>query len=87
MRSGVPETGGTTGAFDFRSILIRRQNQTLSQRIDFAGRTSLNRPLSELGAFVQDLQELAADDAGAADDRDVVRVHGIAPGREDGISG
>src|SRR6266403_91540 len=43
-----------SSVFDFRSILIRRQDQTLSQRIDFAGPTSLNRPLGEIGAFVQD---------------------------------
>jgi hypothetical protein len=43
-----------SGVFSFRPILIRRGDQTLSQRIDFTGPTSLDRSLMEFGAFVQD---------------------------------
>lgn len=43
-----------SAAFDFRSILIRRRDQTLSQRIDFAGPTSVARSLSEFGSYLQD---------------------------------
>src|SRR5262249_17396520 len=43
-----------SGQFNFRPIEIRRGDQTLSERIDFLGPTFINRPLAELGAFVQD---------------------------------
>src|SRR5258708_7875975 len=67
-----------TSAFDFRSILIRRQDQTLSQRIDFAGPTSLERPLGEFGAFVQDRWTVNKDltiDAGLRLDRNSISRH------------
>lgn len=43
-----------SGRFYFRPIEIRRGDQTLSQRIDFVGPTTINRPLLEFGSFVQD---------------------------------
>ena len=43
-----------SGHFDFRPILIRRRDQTLTQRVDFSGPTSIERPMAELGAFAQD---------------------------------
>jgi len=43
-----------SGRFDFRPIEIRRRDQTLSERIDFLGPTFIDRPLTELGGFVQD---------------------------------
>jgi Carboxypeptidase regulatory-like domain/TonB-dependent Receptor Plug Domain len=61
------------GAFDFRSILIRRSDQTLSERIDFAGPTSLRRSLGELSAFVQDRWTISKSltlDTGLRLDRD-----------------
>src|SRR5262249_49738334 len=61
-----------SGRFDFRSIEIRRRDQTLSKRIDFVGPTFIDRPLSELGAFVQDawvLNRKLTIDAGLRIDR------------------
>jgi len=43
-----------SGRFDFRPIDIRRGDQTLIQRIDFVGPTSIDRPLTQIGSFVQD---------------------------------
>jgi len=43
-----------SGHFDFRPILIRRRDQTLAQRVDFRGPTSIERPMAEFGAFAQD---------------------------------
>jgi len=43
-----------SGRFYFRPIEIRRGDQTLSQRIDFVGPTTINRPLLEFGGFIQD---------------------------------
>jgi hypothetical protein len=40
--------------FDFNPIQIRRRDRTLSKRIDFAGPTFINRPLTEVAGFVQD---------------------------------
>jgi len=42
------------GQFNFRPVEIRRRDQTLSERIDFLAPTFIDRPLSELGGFVQD---------------------------------
>jgi len=43
-----------SGQFNFRPIEIRRRDQTLSERIDFLAPTFIDRPLSELGGFIQD---------------------------------
>lgn len=43
-----------SGRFDFSTIEIRRRDQTLSKLIDFAGPTSINRPLTEMDGFIQD---------------------------------
>jgi hypothetical protein len=43
-----------TGQFYFRPIEIRRPDLSLSQRIDFRGPTDIDRPLLELGSFLQD---------------------------------
>jgi hypothetical protein len=43
-----------TGSFNFRPIVIRRLDQTISQRIDFDGATSIDRPVTELSSFAQD---------------------------------
>jgi len=43
-----------SGSFNFRPIIIRRRDLTISQRIDFAGPTSIERPLTDLSGFVQD---------------------------------
>jgi TonB dependent receptor/Carboxypeptidase regulatory-like domain len=42
------------GSFNFRSIVIRRLDQTISQRIDFEGPAIIDRPSTELSAFAQD---------------------------------
>ena len=73
-----------SSVFNFRSILIRRQDQTLSQRIDFAGPTSLNRPLGEIGAFVQDrwtVNKNLTVDAGLRLDRNSISGHNDASPR------
>ena len=43
-----------TGRFDFRPIVIRRRDRTISQRIDFTRPTFIDRPLTEFSAFAQD---------------------------------
>lgn len=69
-----------SGSFDFKPILIRRRDQTLSQRIDFIGATSLDdRSLGELGAFVQDrwvIDKTLTIDAGLRLDRDTIARRG-----------
>jgi hypothetical protein len=64
-----------SGVFSFRPILIRRGDQTLSQRIDFTGPTSIDRSLMEFGAFAQDRWVIARSltiDAGFRLDRDSI---------------
>jgi len=65
-----------SGSFDFRPILIRRRDETLSQRVDFIGPTSLDdRSLGEFGAFVQDrwvINKSLTIDAGLRLDRDTI---------------
>jgi hypothetical protein len=65
-----------SGSFDFRPILIRRRDQTLSQRIDFMGATSLDdRSLGEFGTFVQDrwvINKRLTIDAGLRLERDTI---------------
>ena len=72
-----------SGAFSFRPVLIRRRDQTLSQRIDFAGPTSVRRSLREVGAFAQDrwvVQKSLTIDAGLRFDRDSIsRSINVAP--------
>lgn len=69
-----------SGSFDFRPILIRRRDGTLSQRIDFIGATSLDdRSLGEFGAFVQDrwvINKSLTIDAGLRLDRDTIAQRG-----------
>lgn len=64
-----------SGLFLFRPILIRRADQTVSQRIDFTGPTSINRSLVEFGAFAQDrwvINRSLTIDAGLRLDRDSI---------------
>jgi Carboxypeptidase regulatory-like domain/TonB dependent receptor len=69
-----------SGSFDFRPILIRRRDGTLSQRIDFMGPTSLDdRTLAEFGVFVQDrwvIKKSLTIDAGLRLDRDTIAQSG-----------
>ena len=65
------------------SILIRRRNQTLAQRIDFAGAGALKLNVGELAAFVQDRWVASPKltlDAGVRLDRDgIAERNNIAP--------
>jgi outer membrane receptor protein involved in Fe transport len=47
-----------TGQFNFRSIDIRRSDQTLSQRTDFSRQTDIDRSLKEMSGFIQDRWEI-----------------------------
>jgi hypothetical protein len=65
------------GAFTFQSILIRRSDQTLSERIDFTGPGFVSRSLDELGAFVQDrwvINKRLTVDAGLRFDHDTLAL-------------
>lgn len=67
-----------SGRFSFQPIVIRRVNRTISERIDFAGPTVIERHLSELGAFVQDrwtLNKSLTIDAGLRLDRNTTSRH------------
>lgn len=67
-----------SGHFDFRPILIRRGDQSLSQRIDFSRPTSLERPMPEFGAFAQDrwvINKNLTLDAGLRFDRNGISRH------------
>jgi hypothetical protein len=72
-----------SGHFDFRPILIRRHDQTLSQRIDFNRPTSLERPMAEVGAFAQDRwvinQHLTIDTGMRFDRNGISRHNNISP--------
>ena len=64
-----------SGVFSFRPVLIRRADQTLSQRIDFTGPTFIDRSLIEFGAFAQDrwvINRSLTIDAGLRLDRDSI---------------
>jgi hypothetical protein len=64
-----------SGEFLFRPILIRRVDQTLSERIDFTGPTFIDRSLMEFGAFAQDRWVISRSltiDAGLRLDRDSI---------------
>lgn len=67
-----------SGNFDFRPILIRRRDQSLSQRIDFRGPASIERPLAEVGAFAQDrwvINKSLTMDLGLRFDRNGISRH------------
>jgi hypothetical protein len=67
-----------SGSFNFRPIIIRRRDQTISQRIDFAGPTFIDRPLTELSAFAQDrwaINRSVTIDAGVRFDRNSISDH------------
>jgi len=67
-----------SGRFNFRPIVIRRRDQTLSQRIDFAGPTFIDRPLAEFGTFAQDrwvINKSLTIDAGLRFDRNTISSH------------
>ena len=72
-----------SGHFDFRPILIRRGDQSLSQRIDFTGPTSLERPMPEVGAFAQDRwvinQNLTIDTGLRFDRNGISRHNNVSP--------
>ncbi len=64
-----------SGVFHNRSILIRRRDRTLAQRIDFADDGTVARSISELASFVQDrwvVNQRLTIDAGVRFDRDGV---------------
>lgn len=67
-----------SGHFNFRPILIRGRDQGLRQRIEFSGPTSVDRPLAEFGAFVQDRWVISKSltlDAGVRFDRNSISRH------------
>ena len=64
-----------SGDFTFRPIVIRRRDQTISERIDFSGPTSIKRALAEVGGFAQDrwvINKSLTVDAGLRFDRDSI---------------
>jgi hypothetical protein len=72
-----------SGAFHNRSILIRRRDRTLSQRIDFAEDGTVARDIRELASFIQDrwvINKRLTIDGGLRFDRDgVAEQNNIAP--------
>lgn len=63
------------GTFKDSSIFIRRQNLTLSQRLDFSGPEIVSRSIDEFGLFVQDrwvLNRKLTVDAGLRLDHDSI---------------
>jgi Carboxypeptidase regulatory-like domain/TonB dependent receptor len=72
-----------SGDFSFRPIVIRRRDQTISERIDFTGPTTINRVLAEFGGFVQDrwvINKRLTVDAGLRLDRDSISTDtSVAP--------
>jgi hypothetical protein len=71
------------GDFNFRPIIIRRRDQTISERIQFTGPTTIKRALAEFGAFAQDrwvINKSLTVDAGLRFDRDSISTDtSIAP--------
>lgn len=70
--------------FDFRPIEIRRADRTLSQRIEFAGPTRVNRSMTELGGYVQDrwvVNKTVTLDGGFRFDRSNISHHNNAAPR------
>jgi hypothetical protein len=75
---GEVDHTNVTGRFNFRPIEIRRLDQTLSQRIEFAGPTGLDRTLNELGGFIQDrwvINKSLTLDGGLRFDRNTISNH------------
>jgi hypothetical protein len=72
-----------TGRFHNHSILIRRHDNTLAQRIDFAGTGEVDRAANEFAAFVQDkwiINPKLTIDAGLRFDHDgITRKGEVAP--------
>jgi hypothetical protein len=72
-----------SGLFRDRSILIRRRDNILAQRVDFGGGGVVSRSTVELDAFVQDrwvVNKKLTFDAGLRFDRDgIVRRSNLAP--------
>lgn len=72
-----------SGVFHDRSILIRRRDQTLSQRIDFAGDGTVASAISEFASFIQDrwvVNKRLTIDAGLRFDRDgIAEQNNFAP--------
>ncbi|MDQ2938383.1 MAG: TonB-dependent receptor, partial [Acidobacteriota bacterium] len=72
-----------TGVFRENSILIRREDRTLAQRIEFGAAASISGSLSEFNAFAQDrwvVNKKLTVDAGLRFDRDrLARQNAIAP--------
>ena len=72
-----------TGVFHENSILIRRQDQTLAQRIEFGAAATVSSSLSEFTAFAQDrwvVNKKLTVDAGVRFDRDrLARQNTISP--------
>ncbi|HXD34882.1 MAG TPA: TonB-dependent receptor [Pyrinomonadaceae bacterium] len=72
-----------TGLFRENSILIRRNNETLAQRIEFGAPVSVSRSLRESTLFLQDrwvVNKKLTIDAGVRFDRDgLARQNAIAP--------
>jgi hypothetical protein len=71
------------GLFHDRSILIRRADNSLAQRVDFAGDGTVARTVGEIAAFAQDrwvISKKLTADAGLRLDRDgIARRSNIAP--------
>jgi hypothetical protein len=72
-----------SGVFHNRSILIRRRDGTLSERIDFADDGTVARTINELASFIQDrwiVNKRLTIDGGLRFDRDgVAERNNIAP--------
>ncbi|MFS8086920.1 MAG: TonB-dependent receptor domain-containing protein, partial [Acidobacteriota bacterium] len=67
-----------SGSFNFRPIVIRRRDQTISQRIDFTRPTFIDRPLTEMSAFAQDrwvINQSLTLDVGLRFDRNSISNH------------
>jgi hypothetical protein len=67
-----------SGRFNFRPIVIRRSDQTVSQRIDFAGPTFIDRHLTEFSTFAQDrwvINRSLTMDLGVRFDRNSISNH------------
>ena len=72
-----------TGRFNFQPIIVRRIDQTISERIEFVGPTAIHRRLPEFGSFAQDrwtVNKNLTIDAGLRLDRNGVSHHSdVAP--------
>ncbi len=72
-----------SGRFGYQSILIRRGDNTLAQRVDFAEDGTVSRSINESSAFVQErwvVNKKLTIDGGLRFDRDgIVRRSNLAP--------